>query len=232
MCAEVLLISGDFNFHLDDPSDNDVKTLSQHETTPVYSSAGDSRKLCSKTSLCNSPQEDSFPPQDDSRELAEDFGKYFCRMIELIKDNIENIVVVPPTAEYRLPDVTGLSEEEVYNIIIKSSNATCSLDPIPTWLLQLCARELTSVIMKMINLSLSEGNVPDSWKVAILTPILKKFGLDLVFENFRPLSNLSFVSTATERLLSTSYLSIVMITPLFLPINRPIANSIPLGLLF
>ena len=73
----------------------------------------------------------------NSHKLAEDLGKYFCWKIELIKDNIENIAVVPPTAEYRLPDVKLetlrlLSEEEVYNIIIKSSNATCSLDPIPT----------------------------------------------------------------------------------------------------
>ena len=174
------------------------------------------------SSLCNTPQEDSFPPYDNSHKLAEDFGKYFCRKIELIKDNIENIVVVPPTVEYRLPDVKletlrPLSEEEVYNIIIKSSNATCSLDPIPTWLLKLCACELTPVIMKMINLSSSEGHVPDSRKVAILTPILEKYGFDLVFENFRPVSNLSFVSKATEKAVVNSYLSIVVITPLFLP---------------
>ena len=49
------------------------------------------------------------------------------------------------------------------------------------------------------NLSLSEGHVPDSWKVAILTPILKELGLDLVFESFTPVSNLSFVSKATEK---------------------------------
>ena len=111
-------------------------------------------------------------------------------------------------------------------------NATCSLDPIPTWLLKLCARELTPVVMKMVNLSLSEGHVPDSWKVAILKPILKKFGLDLVLENFRPVSNLSFVSKATERRLLISYSSIVVITPLFLQTNRPIANSMPLRLFF
>ena len=93
------------------------------------------------SSLCNTPQEDSFPPHDNSHKLAEYFGKCFCWKIELIKDNIENIAVVPPTAEYRLPDVKletlrPLSEQEVYNII-KSSNATCSLDPIPTWLFEI-----------------------------------------------------------------------------------------------
>ena len=118
--------------------------------------SGDSRKLFKVvSSLCNTSQEDFFPPHDNSHKLAENFRKYFCRKIELIKDNIENIAVVPPAAEYRLPDVKleilrPLSEEEVYNIIIKSSNATCNLDPFPTWFLKLCARELTPVIMKML----------------------------------------------------------------------------------
>ena len=167
--------------------------------------SGDSRKLFKVvSSLCNTPQENSLPPHDDSRKLADEFGKYFCRKIELIRNDIENVVVDSPLVDYRLPDIKLdsfklLSEEEVHNIIMKSSNATCNLDPIPTWLLKLCASELTPVIMKMINLSLSEGHVPEAWKVAILIPILKKYGLDLVFENFRPVSNLSFVSKATEK---------------------------------
>ena len=137
--------------------------------------SGDSRKLFKVvSSICNTSQEDSFPPNDNSNKLAENFANYFCWKIELIKDNIENIAVVPPTAEYRLPDVKletlqPLSEEELYNIIVKSLNATCCLDPIPTWLLKLCARELTPVIMKMINLSLSGGYVRDSWKLKLLS---------------------------------------------------------------
>ena len=155
---------------------NNAKRKYYSELIDQYS--GDSRKRFKVvSSLCNTPQEDSFPPHDNSHKLADNFGKYFCRKIELInyKDNIENIATVPPTAEYRLPDVKLETlrplSEEVNNIIIKSSNATCSLDPIPTWLLKLCAREITPVIMKMINLSLSKGHVPDSWTVAILTPI-------------------------------------------------------------
>ena len=45
LCPEVLLVSGDFNFHLDDPSDADARTfmelmdtfgLLQHITTPTH----------------------------------------------------------------------------------------------------------------------------------------------------------------------------------------------------
>ena len=35
--------------------------------------------------------------------------------------------------------------------------------------------------------------------LAILAPLLKKLGLDAVFENFRPVGNLSFVSKSTEK---------------------------------
>ena len=34
MCAEVLLFSGDFNFHHDDSSDNDANTLAYHNMCP------------------------------------------------------------------------------------------------------------------------------------------------------------------------------------------------------
>lgn len=177
----------------------------KHYSELIDQCSGDSRKLFKVvSSLCKVRQEKPLPPHDDSCQLADEFGKYFCRKIELIKDDIDNITVNPPSVEYRSPEVkletfALLSEKDVHDIITNSSNASCKLDPIPTWLLKLCANELTPVITKMINLSLQEGHVPDTWKVALLAPLLKKLGLDVVFENFRPVSNLSFVSKSTEK---------------------------------
>ena len=37
------------------------------------------------------------------------------------------------------------------------------------------------------------------WKEALVTPTLKKCGYDLAFKNFRPISNLQFVSKLVER---------------------------------
>ena len=39
----------------------------------------------------------------------------------------------------------------------------------------------------------------DEWKTALVTPLLKKQGLELSFPNYRPVSNLSFVSKLVER---------------------------------
>ena len=39
---------------------------------------------------------------------------------------------------------------------------------------------------------------PVAWKEALVLPLLKKPGLDILFKNFRPVSNLPFVSKLTE----------------------------------
>ena len=54
--------------------------------------------------------------------------------------------------------------------------------------------------MRIINLSLSTGVVPDALKVAILSPTLKKSDADFEqFQNFRPISNLRVVSRLVEK---------------------------------
>ena len=58
---------------------------------------------------------------------------------------------------------------------------------------------LLPILSTTINLSLESGFFPDIWKESIVTPLLKKQGLDLVFKSFRPISNLSFVSKLAER---------------------------------
>ena len=79
--------------------------------------------------------------------MADEFGKYvyFCWKVQINRDAIENTVVNPPIVEYRLQNVIlytfWLLSEEVYSMIMKSSNATCNLGPISTWLLNLSASE-------------------------------------------------------------------------------------------
>ena len=41
----------------------------------------------------------------------------------------------------------------------------------------------------LINLALEEGIFTEIWKVAIICPLIKKLGLELVNSNYRPVSN-------------------------------------------
>ena len=72
----------------------------------------------------------------------------------------------------------------------------------PTPLVIGCIDVLLPVLTKIINLSLESGTLADDWKCALVNPLLKKAGLDLLFENYRPVSNLQYVSKLTERAVS------------------------------
>ena len=55
----------------------------------------------------------------------------------------------------------------------------------------------------MINLSLLSGYVPQSFKVAVIKPLLKKPTLDPgVLANYRPISNLPFLSKILEKVVA------------------------------
>lgn len=92
-----------------------------------------------------------------------------------------------------------LTDDEINSLVMKSSKRTCSLDPMPTSLIIDCLDVLLPVIKSIVNTSLSIGQFPDLWKEALVIPLLKKIGLDNMFSNLRPISNLQFVSKLVER---------------------------------
>ncbi|CAC5421612.1 unnamed protein product [Mytilus coruscus] len=67
--------------------------------------------------------------------------------------------------------------------------------PLPTKLLKPCVDHLLPSITDIVNTSLSEQCVPLSFKQAVVRPLLKKPSLDKeVLKNYRPVSNLPFIS--------------------------------------
>ena len=76
---------------------------------------------------------------------------------------------------------------------------SCELDPLPTHLLKESIDLLLPSITKIVNLSLSSGRFSSHWKEAIVRPLLKKSGMDLIYKSYRPVSNLQFISKLVER---------------------------------
>ena len=92
---------------------------------------------------------------------------------------------------------TLLTEHEVRKLIEAMPKKTCALNPMPTPFLVACIDTLLPVLTKIINLSLQNGIFADQWKCALVHPLLKKLGL--IFQNFRPVSNLQYISKLTEK---------------------------------
>ncbi len=108
-------------------------------------------------------------------------------------------ITEPSPATSFLSDFHSVSEADVQKIIQRSSAKSCILDPIPRWLLKDCLTVLLPMITNIINLSLSQCEMPESFKEAILIPPLKKILLDPeILKHFRPISNLSYVSKLIE----------------------------------
>ena len=92
-----------------------------------------------------------------------------------------------------------LTESQVKQLVVNSSQGSCALDPMPTNLVGECLDVLLPVLTKIINSSLLSGTFPIDWKEALICPLLKKPNLDMKLENYRPISNLQFISKLTER---------------------------------
>src|SRR6218665_821280 len=103
----------------------------------------------------------------------------------------------PPQATLSTFQLT--SETEVYHLLQSLPNKQCKHDPLPTSLLKDCASILVPIIIKIINLSLSTGSLPLLFKHSLVTPLLKRQSLDKeILSNYRPVSNLSFISKLNE----------------------------------
>src|SRR6218665_3738445 len=116
-------------------------------------------------------------------------------------DPLPTPIPLPPPSQSSLQILHPASETEVLLLLNSLPNKQCESDPIPTSLLKDCASVLLPVITQIINLSLSTGNFPLAFKHSLVNPLLKKANLDKEnLSNYRPISNLSFLSKLTERI--------------------------------
>ena len=93
-----------------------------------------------------------------------------------------------------------VSTDLIANFIKSSRVKTCALDPLPASVLTKYLPRLLPVITDIVNRSLDEAFIPNSFKTALFTPLLKKTNSDTEeFENFGPVSNLPFISKLIEK---------------------------------
>jgi hypothetical protein len=94
-----------------------------------------------------------------------------------------------------------LTENEVRELIRRTSNAFCAFDPVPAYFLKQCQDILIKPMIKIVNMSLLKGVLFSSFfstfmKAALVKPLIKKSSSDRnILNNYRPISNLPFLSS-------------------------------------
>lgn len=133
---------------------------------------------------------------------ADAFLNAFDRKVNDVRSSTDGL----PTPDIAATATTSMfkfrvcTEADVRRIIMASPTKTCALDPIPTFLLKEEIEVLLPFVTAMVNASLHEGHLPASQKCAIITPVLKKASLNqLELKNYRPISNLTFISKIVEK---------------------------------
>ena len=159
-----------------------------------------------RSALHSSP-EAVLPSHESKKGLADRFFTFFSDKIDKIRNSFsssDSFTLPPPPDVPNFSCFKQVSQEEIRKIIMKSPTKSCLLDPWPTFLVKECIDNLLPSITRLVNCSLSEGVVPDEFKKAIVTPLIKKSSLppnDL--KNYRPVSRLGFISKLVERVVAS-----------------------------
>ena len=92
-----------------------------------------------------------------------------------------------------------MKTNEAARLISSIATKSCKLDAILTSILKQIIPSIIETITKIINISFAQDTFDEEWKIAIVHPLLKKLGSELIPPNNRPVSNLSFLSKLLER---------------------------------
>ena len=141
------------------------------------------------------------------------FSNFFVDKITIIPskfpdDNELRSVHPSYDIHFLMNTLTLATEADIKKLIMKSKSTSSDLDPFPTSLLKDCLDVLIEPITSIIDKSLQEGVFPDQCKKAYIRPLLKKTILDKnTLKNYRPVSNLSFISKILEKVVAYRLLS-------------------------
>ena len=112
-----------------------------------------------------------------------------------IRNNFTLTTETEETQDIKFDQFRPVSIDEIRKVI--TSYNSCGLDPIP------CIDELLPLLTSIINKSFEYGVFPIKFKQALIRPLLKKHNLDPEeSKNYRPVSNLHFMSKIIEKIVA------------------------------
>ena len=142
-----------------------------------------------------------MPLTEPSSDLPDKFADFFLNKIRKIREQFCN----EKTQKIYHRKCTSFSaflpmdREEILNIIKKMNPTTSIMDPCNTWLLLKFKEIIADAITTITNQSLTTGEFLDDWNVAAVRPLIKDPNMGTELKNYRPISNLPFLSKIIEK---------------------------------
>jgi len=111
---------------------------------------------------------------------ADDFAKFFVDKVAKIRASTAAAAapVIIPRDVLPLTELEPTSVHEIIKVLSTMPAKSCSLDPIPTWLLKRISATIHPVLCHLCKLSFQRGIFTSQLKHVQVTPCLKKPTLD------------------------------------------------------
>ena len=187
---------------------NTANAVKKEKTTYLNDKINDSVSGADLFNICNQflgkKKEPTLPNNIPNRDLPETFNRYFIEKIQNIRETLDSAISQPHYDKFEGTTLTvfkPVEQEFVRSIIQKSAKNFCELDPLPSKLFMNCLDIILPYITHILNKSLETDEVSDCFKYAIARSLLEKPTLDPnVMKNYRPVSNLPFLSKILEKI--------------------------------
>ena len=187
-----------------------ARAKNEYYQTRISEADGSIKKLFAVTSdLLGRSKDNPLPLHTSAVSLANNFLRYFADKIIKLRDDLDGVSTIQPCSIHSVDSNDSninlftafkpLSEIDITKLVKTSKPTTCELDVIPTSKLKRHFTDLAPLVTEIVNRSLLSGVFPDEWKSAVIKPLLKKKGLPLELQNYRPVSNLTFLSKILEK---------------------------------
>ena len=190
-----------------------------HARTNFYSviydnNKSDLKKVYKTTKYLIGDQASTILPTTSNKfDLANEMAAFYKnKVVEIRKeivlskasetiDHVLNAVDIPLISpEISMSNFKMVFPDMVRDLLKDMNSKGHPNDPVPVWLLKDCSDELLPIITDIINKSFLECTFPTSLKHALVRPTIKDINGDHEdFNNYRPVSNLTFLSKLLEK---------------------------------
>ena len=169
----------------------------------IKTNSNNTRKLFKLLSeITGSSKPNPMPDAQSDKELAEDFAQFFRQKIYGIQHQFKHIpqYKVPPRNTPTLKSFAAITEDDLLKLIMEMPTKTCESDIIPTKLLKEILPTIIPALTKIANLSINNGVFSEKWKSATVKPLIKSQSKGTIYQNYRLVSNLTFLSKVIEKI--------------------------------
>lgn len=176
-------------------------------TSEIINCELNQKKLWNVISKLTGCPEHQYPSNITSNEINE----FFINKIEKLRKDLDSITISETYSDVVLNYTTSnspsvlnqflpVTECDVLKLVNSQNKTSCSLDPFNFTKIPEILPLLVPIFTIIINACFSLGVFPNSEKIALVRPLLKKPNLDKDdLNNYRPVSNLTYLSKLIER---------------------------------